>query len=538
MQRLIPINVGQQANDRSGDPLRDGMAKVNENFAKVTTAMDAVETAVAQTSALAGSARDIAAAALPAVQKNRPGGVAPLDADGKVPAGNLPDSVPMSQKGAAGGVAPLDAAGKVPAGHLPDSIPMSQKGAADGVTPLDASGKVPVAHLPKLDYLPVIQRGAPDGVAPLDAQGKVPAANLPAVEDAIPLAQKGQPNGVAALAADGKVPAAQLPLIESIPTGFVAWAPKRGAIWAGWIPGDGQLVSRATFPDLAAAVADGAVPVVSEAEWLADPLKRGAYTLGDGTTSIRVPDYNGKSAGAIGAAFLRGDGTLSVANGVIKASQNKAHGHTFQSPQYLYVETDGSGSFLGAPSTSTPVFLRYTSVEGGPEAHPSFISGCFVIKAFGAVSRPGSVDAAQLASRLAVLEAALQTDIDFKLLYPGGSATTPGIIYQNTAQTIDNPFPGSPVQVVVEHELNGQWFEPGWFCSTDRTGAPNDPYSGWGIKAAHSLVTDKIIVRAGKNGTATDPAIAGGSWVGAWSQNQVNARFRVKVWKLKGRIAG
>ena len=73
--------------------------------------------------------------ALPAVQKNRPGGVAPLDADGKVPAGNLPDSVPMSQKGAAGGVAPLDAAGKVPAGHLPDSIPMSQKGAADGVTP-------------------------------------------------------------------------------------------------------------------------------------------------------------------------------------------------------------------------------------------------------------------------------------------------------------------------------------------------------------------------------------------------------------------
>ena len=69
-------------------------------------------------------------------------------------------------------------------------------------------------------------------------------------------------------------------------------------------------------------------------------------------------------------------------------------------------------------------------------------------------------------------------------------------------------------------------------------GAPNDPFSGWGLKAAHGLVTDKIIVRAGKNGTATDPAIAGGSWVGAWSQNQVNARFRLKVWKLKGRIAG
>ena len=120
-----------------------------------------------------------------------------------------------------------------------------------------------------------------------------------------------------------------------------------------------------------------------------------------------------------------GDGTLSVANGAIKASQNKAHGHTFQSPQYLYVETDGSGSFLGLPRR---VRLCFSDIRPskGPEAHPSFISGCFVIKAFGAVSRPGSVDAAQLASRLAVLEAALQTDIDFKLLYPGGSATTPG----------------------------------------------------------------------------------------------------------------
>ena len=399
------------------------MSKVNENFAKVTTAMDAVETAVAQTSALAGSARDIAAAALPAVQKNRPGGVAPLDADGKVPAGNLPDSVPMSQKGAAGGVAPLDAAGKVPAGHLPDSIPMSQKGAADGVTlgrRRQGAGRPPAeAGLPAGDPAGRARRRGP-----LDAQGKVPAANLPAAEDAIPLAQKGQPNGVAALAADGKVPAAAASdRIDS--HGLRGLGAEAGGIWAGWIPGDGQLVSRATFPDLAAAVADGVVPVVSEAEWLADPLKRGAYTLGDGATSIRVPDYNGKSAGAIGAAFLRGDGALSVDNGAIKASQNKTHAHAFQSPQYLGSET-GTASFLGATTTVTPVFPRYTTAEGGVEANPTFVSGCFIIKVFGAVSRPGSVDAAQLATRLAALDAAFQTDIDFKLLYPGGSATTPG----------------------------------------------------------------------------------------------------------------
>ena len=126
MQRLIPINVGQQANDRSGDPLRDGMSKVNENFAKVTTAMDAVETAVAQTSALAGSARDIAAAALPAAQKNRPGGVAPLDADGRCPPATCPIPCPCRKgrgrwRGAAG------RGGQVPAGHLPDSIPCRRR---------------------------------------------------------------------------------------------------------------------------------------------------------------------------------------------------------------------------------------------------------------------------------------------------------------------------------------------------------------------------------------------------------------------------
>ena len=116
---------------------------------------------------------------------------------------------------------------------------------------------------------------------------------------------------------------------------------------------------------------------------------------------------------------------------------------TRSNPRSIWGRKRGTASFLGATTTVTPVFPRYTTAEGGVEANPTFVSGCFIIKVFGAVSRPGSVDAAQLATRLAALDAAFQTDIDFKLLYPGGSATTPGVIYQNTVQTIDNPFPGS-----------------------------------------------------------------------------------------------
>ena len=63
MQRLQPINVGQQANDRSGDPLRDGMVKVNENFAKVEAAVDKVEATAAGAQQRADAAHDKAVGA-------------------------------------------------------------------------------------------------------------------------------------------------------------------------------------------------------------------------------------------------------------------------------------------------------------------------------------------------------------------------------------------------------------------------------------------------------------------------------------------
>lgn len=173
MEQLEQIPIGQQPNDGTGDPLRNGMAKVNDNFTKVQTGVDAVELTAMNAAQTATEAKTTAAAAIPAVQK-----------------------------GMAGGVAPLDATGKVPASHLEDYALADEKGAAGGLAPLDADAKVPVANLPA---------GTAGGVAPLDASGKVPAANLPAAEDSIPLSQKGQPEGVATLDTGGKVPAGQLP---------------------------------------------------------------------------------------------------------------------------------------------------------------------------------------------------------------------------------------------------------------------------------------------------------------------------------------
>lgn len=368
MEQLEQIPIGQEANDKTGDPLRNGMAKVNANFTKVQAGVDSVELTAANAAQTATEAKATADAAIPA-----------------------------AQKGMAGGVAPLDATGKVPAAHLEDYLLAEEKGAAGGVAPLDAGAKVPVANLPA---------GTAGGVAPLGADGKVPAINLPAAEDSIPLSQKGQPGGVATLDTGGKVPAGQLPPIPTgPPAGSVAWWPLRSSIPAGQIPADGQTISRATFPELASMVAAGTVPVVSEADWLADPLKRGAYTLADGSTTIRVPDLNGKSAGAVGAVFLRGDGSRSAGtNGLLQPDVVGPHTHT--TPMFAGAGQAPTWSSGGGASATYTV----TNANGiGPETRPLNVTGAWTIQAFGAVTNPGSADAAQLASDYAALNAAFQT---------------------------------------------------------------------------------------------------------------------------------
>lgn len=81
---------------------------------------------------------------------------------------------------------------------------------------------------------------------------------------------------------------------------------------------DGQLLNRADWPELWA-YAQMLMPI-ADADWLADPLKRGKYSLGNGTTTFRVPDRNGVQTGSVKALFARGDGGNSSNLGMIKES--------------------------------------------------------------------------------------------------------------------------------------------------------------------------------------------------------------------------
>lgn len=69
---------------------------------------------------------------------------------------------------------------------------------------------------------------------------------------------------------------------------------------------DGQLLNRADWPELWA-YAQMLTPI-TDAEWLADPTQRGKYSLGNGTTTFRVPDRNGVQVGSLAALYGRGDG--------------------------------------------------------------------------------------------------------------------------------------------------------------------------------------------------------------------------------------
>lgn len=252
------------------------------------------------------------------------------------------------------------------------------------------------------------------------------------------------------------------PIPSGPPVGSVAWWPLRSSVPTGQIPADGQTVSRATFPDIAAMVVAGTVPVVTEAEWQANPLKRGAYTLGDGSSTIRVPDYNGKSAGAYAALVMRGDGARAAGtNGLIQADTlGPIRYRVSNFAQATSLLINGvNHAVMPSGNLSGSTFTEITQTSNGTtwitntaeETRMSNVSGVWTIHAFGAVTNPGSVDAAQLASDYAVLNASFQTvrgqafGVGQSMQNVAGSRAI-GVAYTNTT--------GRPIVVYISGDTN------------------------------------------------------------------------------------
>ncbi|MDW3711879.1 phage tail protein [Pseudomonas sp. 2023EL-01195] len=194
----------------------------------------------------------------------------------------------------------------------------------------------------------------------------------------------------------------------ALPVLSVQWCISRGNIPSGSAPADGQLLSRALYPDVWAAIRDGKVPKTTETLWNSDALQRGMFTEGDGSTTFRMPDYNGKAAGSLGALFLRGDGALSAgtAGGLQPARSNSLARVRLEAGYDVTTNTDvpipEDGSFSQRLATDW-VNHGIRFARSGGDNRPLNVTGCWIIKMGGGIASAGTIDAAALSTAYAAL---------------------------------------------------------------------------------------------------------------------------------------
>lgn len=126
----------------------------------------------------------------------------------------------------------------------------------------------------------------------------------------------------------------ELQVIGTPLAGVSWWGGARSAITLPRLPVDGQLLNRADHPELWTLVSSGGYPMITEADWQSTPLSRASFSSGNGSTTFRMPDLNGKQTGSIGAVGLRGDGAFSAGEaGKLQESQNLEHSHAASTDQ-------------------------------------------------------------------------------------------------------------------------------------------------------------------------------------------------------------
>lgn len=149
--------------------------------------------------------------------------------------------------------------------------------------------------------------------------------------------------------------------------GALIWE-SRAYIPPGFLPRDGQLVNRADYPELWA-WAQMTTPI-TDAAWLADTTQRGKYSTGNGTTTFRLPDWNGVQSGSIPGVFFRGGNGAADMTMSLSAAPNIRGSYN---PIYPGVSQVPAGDYAGA---LTPISQEaaYT-LPGGAVVQGAYMRG-------------------------------------------------------------------------------------------------------------------------------------------------------------------
>ena len=129
------------------------------------------------------------------------------------------------------------------------------------------------------------------------------------------------------------------------------------------LPRDGQLVNRADWPELWA-WAQKTTPI-TDAAWLADVTKRGAYSTGNGTTTFRLPDWNGVQSGSIPGVFFRGGvGAADMIMALNAAPEIEGYfGQTVSYGSRIYESNVTSGAFVPIDILNTYYTLQSLTTQ-------------------------------------------------------------------------------------------------------------------------------------------------------------------------------
>lgn len=337
--------------------------------------------------------------------------------------------------------------------------------------------------------------------------------------------------------------------VGGLPIGHSYIADTRTGLDAGEAPQDGQELSRALFPDFWAMLAAGKRTVITESEWQANPLKRDCFSSGDGNTTFRLPDKNGKSPGTVGALVGRGDGLKSAGSigtiqmdairnitggfGNIGGLSGISYALGVSASTGAFLATGGSGRTPSNNPSSQQVIggncdtLNFSAEKVVPTAEENRVlsfTGCWVIKLAGSAFNEGQINALELATQITLLNTQVARR-KFTIMYPEGSSTAPYSYPLNTRRVYVNPFQGQIVKCIPEVLYNGVWGDPGWVYYYSEIASTVGMY---GVRANQTDILTDIVVVSG-NKAAIAASNVSGSPHNAATSPTIALPFRVKI---------
>jgi hypothetical protein len=169
-----------------------------------------------------------------------------------------------------------------------------------------------------------------------------------------------------------------------LPVGALIWMTGT-TVPTSFVAAQGQLLQRATYPDLwAYAQASGNI-AASDVSWV-----EGQYSPGDGSTNFRVPKFDDR--------FVRGK-SATRAVGLVEEDEFKSHTHSYAGA----TGAPTTGSNMMTASYGTPG-AWVSNATGGDETRPKALTMLACIKAYDFIDDPEVITAANVLTDIINLE--------------------------------------------------------------------------------------------------------------------------------------